>query len=49
MGVDNDDESGHEHLAHAGANICMLLKNTVHFGQKGAEDFTIHKDPERKE
>ncbi len=23
--------------------------NTVHFGQAGAEDFTIHKDPIRKE
>lgn len=24
-------------------------KKTVHFGQKGASDFTLHKDPERKE
>ena len=24
-------------------------KKTVHFGQKGASDFALHKDPERKE
>ena len=24
-------------------------KKTVHFGQKNASDFTIHRDPERKE
>ena len=30
----------------------LLVNNkvirTIHFGQKGAEDFTLHKDPERK-
>ena len=24
-------------------------KKTIHFGQKGAEDYTMHKDKERKE
>ena len=24
-------------------------KKTIHFGQKNASDFTLHKDPERKE
>lgn len=24
-------------------------KNTIHFGAKGYEDYTTHKDPERKE
>ena len=24
-------------------------RKSIHFGAKGASDFTIHKDPERKE
>ena len=37
------------HLSNKKYNAVIENKKTVPFGQKGASDLTIHKDPERKE